>query len=190
MPPAPTGYAYPPGYGPPPSSHSYANVNVRVDSALNLPLAPWWKRLVAMLIDGAILGVGYLLVLGVIGALVRSGQNASTTNRAISSGQLVAGFAVIGVLASIPSALYYGFMNGSKRGQTLGKMAMGIAVRDSRTGQRIGFWRALGRSLITTVFTLLFYVPFVLDSLAPLWDQRRQAWHDKVASSVVVDLRP
>ncbi len=46
----------------------------------------------------------------------------------------------------LPLALYYGIMNGSRRGQTVGKMALGIAVRDARTGQRIGFLAAaLGR---------------------------------------------
>jgi uncharacterized RDD family membrane protein YckC len=69
-------------------------------------------------------------------------------------------------------------------------MALGIAVRDARTGQAIGFWRAVGRTLMTGVFELLLYVPFIVDSLAPLWDRRRQAWHDKVARSIVIDLKP
>ena len=81
-------------------------------------------------------------------------------------------------------------MNGSRRGQTVGKIALGIAVRDARTGGPIGFWRALGRNAITVVFRLLLYIPYILDSLAPLWDARRQAWHDKVVHSVVVDLKP
>ena len=97
---------------------------------------------------------------------------------------------VVWLAASIPAAIYYAAMNGSRRGQTVGKMALGIAVRDARTGGPIGFWRALGRNLITVVFEALFSIPYILDSLAPLWDARRQAWHDKVAHSVVVDLKP
>jgi uncharacterized RDD family membrane protein YckC len=86
--------------------------------------------------------------------------------------------------------LYYGIMNGSKRGQTLGKMAMGIAVRDARTGGPIGFWRGVGRFAISSLFDILLVVPYVIDNLSPLWANRRQTWHDKVVHSVVVDLRP
>lgn len=93
-------------------------------------------------------------------------------------------------MASIPNALYFGLMNGSRRGQTVGKMALGVAVRDALTGQRIGFWRAAGRILISTLFDLLFFIPCLLDNLAPLWDARRQALHDKVVHSVVIDLKP
>ena len=41
-----------------------------------------------------------------------------------------------------------------------------------------------------TVFYIFLVIPYVLDNLAPLWDKRRQAWHDKVAGSIVVDLKP
>ena len=94
------------------------------------------------------------------------------------------------LVVAVPAALYYAIMNGSRRGQTVGKMALGIAVRDARNGEPIGFWRALGRYVITLVFSVALYVPYILDSLAPLWDGRRQAWHDKVAHSVVIDLKP
>jgi len=33
-------------------------------------------------------------------------------------------------------------------------------------------------------------VPYIIDNLSPLWAKRHQAWHDMVANSVVVDLRP
>ena len=94
------------------------------------------------------------------------------------------------VLASIPFMLYYGIMNGSKRGQTVGKMALGIAVRDARTGGPIGFWRGVGRYAITVVFYVVFLIPYLIDNLSPLWDGRRQAWHDHVVHSVVVERKP
>jgi len=86
--------------------------------------------------------------------------------------------------------LYAGLMNGSARGQTVGKMAMGIAVRDARTGGKIGAWRGIGRYAITVLFDVLLVIPYVVDSLSPLWDARRQAWHDRAAHSVVIDVRP
>ena len=35
--------------------------------------------------------------------------------------------------------------------------------------------------------SLIFYVPWLLDGLWPLWDDRNQALHDKVANTFVID---
>jgi uncharacterized RDD family membrane protein YckC len=165
------------------------NPNVRVDQFLHVALAPWWKRFLAWLIDSMVLGVGVVIVFAIIGA---ASQNSSSTsnNQPLSAGQAVVGFIGLYILISIPYALYFGTMNGSKRGQTLGKMALNIAVRDSRTGGPIGFWRGVGRYAITVAFYILLLIPYVIDNLSPLWEARRQAWHDKVAHSVVIDHNP
>jgi uncharacterized RDD family membrane protein YckC len=154
---------------------------------LHAPLAPWWKRLAAILVDTAILGfVVYLAVAAVTIAAHRTTSSQSTN---ISGGDLAGALLGSALVLSLPAAVYYAAMNGSRRGQTLGKMAMGIAVRDARSGAALGFWRALGRFGITFVFAMALYVPYVMDSLAPLWDRRRQAWHDRVVHSVVLDMR-
>jgi uncharacterized RDD family membrane protein YckC len=145
--------------------------------------------LVAILVDGAVVGLAYLIIGAVIAAAV--GATSQPSNNADSSGGAVfAALLIVWAVFSIPAGIYYAAMNGSRRGQTLGKMALGIAVRDARTGGPIGFWRGMGRFLITVVFQIALMVPYLVDSLAPLWDRRRQAWHDKVAHSVVVDLKP
>ncbi|HSN03096.1 MAG TPA: RDD family protein [Acidimicrobiales bacterium] len=185
------GASFPPGYGPPPGWDAKLESSARFDAVLNQPLAPWWKRLVAMILDVAILCVGYFIILAVIGALLGNSQSGTSAgSQTTNSGQVLAGLFFLWIIATIPNAVYFGFLNGSSRGQTVGKIAMGIAVRDARTGERIGFWRAASRTLISGVFELLFFVPFVLDSLAPLWDKRRQAWHDRATHSVVIDLKP
>ncbi len=162
---------------------------MRIDPVLNQPLGPWWKRLVAIIIDFVILDLAvFVIVLAIAAAAAR---HAATTNpQPASRSALLGAYFAFSLLAAIPGAFYFAFMNGSRRGQTVGKMALGIAVRDARTGGPVGFGRALGRYLIAVVFRVALYIPYVLDSLAPLWDARRQAWHDKVAHSVVVDLRP
>ncbi|GIE90451.1 RDD family protein [Actinoplanes regularis] len=82
------------------------------------------------------------------------------------------------------------------RGQTLGKMLMGIKVVDLDNIKPIGFRRAFGRWAQLGAWTLLWWclVGFVvqlLDSLSPTFDPRlRQAWHDKVARTVVVAVPP
>ena len=94
------------------------------------------------------------------------------------------------VIVFVPYLLYYGILNGSKRGQTLGKMALGIVVRDARTGGPLGVGRGMGRYAITMLFYVVLVIPFIIDNLSPLWDGRRQAWHDHVVHSVVVERNP
>ncbi len=156
---------------------------------MHQPLAPWWKRLVAFIIDAAIVGFSVFVIVLAIAAGAGN-QNTSTNNSQATGGRVFLGILLVWIILSIPTSIYYAAMNGSRRGQTVGKMALGIAVRDARTGAPVGFWRAWGRFLITVVFQVALYIPYLLDSLAPLWDVRRQSWHDKVARTVVVDLKP
>jgi uncharacterized RDD family membrane protein YckC len=145
---------------------------------------------VAILIDGAILSFAYLIIFAAIAAAVGSRSSTASNHSNSPVGAVVLGTILIWIIVSLPAATYYGALNGSRRGQTVGKMALSIAVRDGRTGAPIGFWCGFGRYLITTLFVIAFLVPYVIDSLAPLWDGRCQAWHDKVAHSVVLDLKP
>jgi uncharacterized RDD family membrane protein YckC len=77
---------------------------------------------------------------------------------------------------------YFGYLEGSPSGQTIGKRAVGIRVIDFQTGGALGFGRALVRYLmrIVSAFACL------LGYLWMLWDPEKQTWHDKVANSVVV----
>ena len=185
--------AYPAGYGPPPGSPfapQHPGANIAKDSVLDLSLAPWWKRFVAILIDIAVLAVPYLIAIVAIGAFSSNSDTSTATGSSVPVAATIVGIVFLFVLVQIPSMLYYGIMNVSKRGQTLGKMAMGIAVRDARTGGPIGFWRGIGRFAISFVFDVILLIPYLIDSLSPLWSSRRQAWHDRVVHSVVIDLRP
>jgi uncharacterized RDD family membrane protein YckC len=75
---------------------------------------------------------------------------------------------------------------GSRRGQTLGMMAVRARAVDMATGGPIGYGRAFGRALFEYVLLFLFVFPWVIDMLFPLWDGRRQTLHDKVTNTVVV----
>jgi uncharacterized RDD family membrane protein YckC len=93
------------------------------------------------------------------------------------------------VLWLLMAGAYYAVLNGSEMGQTFGKRALGIQVRDATgEGGTIGVGRAALRFVTVGLFRI---VPFfglftLLDGLWPLWDPRRQALHDKIAGSVVV----
>ncbi len=94
----------------------------------------------------------------------------------------IVGIEIVAILA------YFALLDGGRRGQTIGKTVTRIAVRSIDDGGPLGVGRALIRQV---VFVGLFFVFFlgVIDALSPLWDPRRQAWHDKVVASSVVEIR-
>jgi uncharacterized RDD family membrane protein YckC len=140
------------------------------------------------LIDGAVvLVVAFVILAGIAAAL---GSDSGSTNGSDSPDwALFIGSIIVWVIANIPIAVYFGALNGSRRGQTVGKMALGIAVRDARTGLPVGFWRAYGRYFLAVTFAIPLLLPLVVDLLSPLWDPRGQAWHDKATNTVVIDIR-
>ena len=153
------------------------------------PLAEWWKRLVAIIIDIVILWVP-LAILGVIVgvSLGETIEYDATTGEFTESGGLFAGTQlVLWIVSIIVPLLYYSLLNGSSRGQTVGKMLLKIQVRDANTGGPIGVGRGFLRHFITILLAIPCLIGTILDALWPLWDQRRQALHDKVANSLVVD---
>jgi uncharacterized RDD family membrane protein YckC len=122
------------------------------------PRAGFGQRLGAALIDA--------ILIGVVGFVIQQaiGRNGGT---AIS--------VALGVA-------YYGWLEGSNSGQTLGKKWIGIRVIDFNTGGPIGFGRAVIRYFgrwVSAIVCLLGYFWM-------LWDKEKQTWHDKFANDVVV----
>jgi len=197
------GYGYPPGaYGYPPGAYGYPPRPMRPDPVLGLPLAPWWKRLLAILIDDVILLVPLVVALVIVFDHVlhtlQFGTNEFNSNVTANSTALAHDNLLLWSIAFALEVAYFALLNGGRRGQTVGKMALKIAVRDARTGGPIGVWRAAGRFACFAVFEIPFAGPlaflrllsllYLIDCLAPLWDGRRQAWHDHVVRSIVVEL--
>jgi uncharacterized RDD family membrane protein YckC len=146
-------------------------------------MAEWWRRLVAFGIDLAVLAIPN----SVIASAIAGSASASTraTNLAAVDPRV---WEAIG-LALVVSLGYFSFLDGSVGGQTVGKRVLGIAVRDIDTGGPVGAGRALARRLIFFAMYLGFGVLFLVNGLSPLWDPRRQAWHDKIVGSCVVSMR-
>jgi uncharacterized RDD family membrane protein YckC len=140
--------------------------------ALGRPLASWGQRLVALVIDELFI---YIVTFCAVYAL---GVRKSFAGAMVSL---------------VMAAVYYAVLNGSEMGQTFGKRAMGIQVRDAGgSGGSIGMQRAGLRFVTVGLFRI---VPFfglftLLDGLWPLWDRQRQALHDKIAGTVVVRVTP
>ena len=137
---------------PPPPHSSPAGGSVRG------PRANFGLRLVAAIIDGILVGVvGLIIELAIRNAL----------------GTIIAYAIGIG---------YYGWLEGSASGQTIGKKAMGIRVYDLRQGGPIGTGRAIGRYFARIISA----IPCLLGYFWMLWDGEKQTWHDKLVGSVVV----
>ena len=143
---------------------------------LGRPLASWVKRLFALLVDFLILS----FVLREFGLEVFPAVLTSTSNSPAPSDQILQFFGV----CALAWIAYLGFTASSKRGQTLGMMLYGIAVRDERSGGQVRVARATIRSVILIALSGVF-----VDALWPLWDTKRQSFHDKAARTVVVDMR-
>lgn len=140
--------------------------------------AAWGRRAVAYLIDILIVAAP----LGVLGAMfgwaevIRDGDSVRYEAKPI-----------LLILSSLVTLLYSTVMDGSARGQTVGKMAMRLQVRDATTGGPIGPGRAFGRRLVYLLLFQALLVPGLINALSPLWDRRHQGWHDKAVNSVVVN---
>jgi uncharacterized RDD family membrane protein YckC len=108
------------------------------------------------------------------------------------------GVIIIGLIFSVVDIVYFAYLNGSDRGQTLGQMMLGIAVRDETSGGAIGPQRAALRILVLTPGLILDWIPLldilaflytIVAGLSPLWDSRKQGFHDKAAHTLVVKVR-
>jgi uncharacterized RDD family membrane protein YckC len=167
-PPSPSAYGPPPSAYPPAGPTGGRGPGEEALDAFGRPLATWGQRLGALVIDEL-----FLFVVTFCAVFT------------LSLRRTFAGAMVSLVLAGA----YYAVLNGSEMGQTFGKRAMNIQVRDiGGSGGAIGGQRAALRYVTVGLFRI---VPFfglftLLDGMWPLWDRHRQALHDKIAGSVVV----
>jgi len=89
-----------------------------------------------------------------------------------------------GVFAILVYFLYYWLFTGLK-GQTPGKMAVGIKVVNA-AGSVPGLGRAALREIPGKILSA---IAIYLGFLWVIWDKQKQGWHDKIASTHVVRAR-
>ena len=172
-----------------------------VMTADGVPLAGWWWRVLAVLLDG--LFVGILTTLASLPLLLplidrfsvyfaqlmeaaQQGRTQPPVTDLLSSGEQLA-LAVIGVVVSFLYQL--AFLRW--RSATPGKLICGLRVVPVDEGRARGplswrsvvaravVWAAPGLNTLLGLFQLL-------DVLFPLWQPKRQALHDLVAGTQVV----
>jgi uncharacterized RDD family membrane protein YckC len=75
------------------------------------------------------------------------------------------------------------------KGQTVGKMVVGIRVARADNGGLPGWGPAAIRWALPSILAfipMIGWLACLLVYLSFLWDDRRQGWHDKAAATVVV----
>jgi len=127
------------------------------------------RRWFATVLDGAIGGVLYMIIFLAAAGSGSSGQG---------SGSVVA---LIGGILLLAYGVWYLVL--LSKGATPGKKILGIVVVESQQGQSAGFGRMLLREIIGKWVSSLV---IGLGYFWAIWDKDSQAWHDKIAGTVVV----
>lgn len=171
------------GWTPPASPYAPpASPVVRPDVVVQggeVVLAGFRKRAAAYIIDGAIVGIGGMVLgtvlVGILGAVIGFGR---------ADGDLALVLVQIGYqLVSIAlTAVYYAWFHASRAMATPGKMAVGIKVVRP-DGARISVARGVGRYFATFLSALILCIGFLLAAFT----QRKQALHDMICDTLVVD---
>ena len=180
----PTQQAAPPGAGA--LSAWNSPVTPKKVDALGRDYADWGTRATAWVIDALAVVAGWVVFILLIwfgASLTRPDQYGGTSINGAGTAVIV-----LSVLGLVGWTVWYHMLVGRESGQTPGKRAVAIQVRDATTGGGIGYPRALGRYLLQIFAALILPILVVIDLLWPLWDDRHQTLHDKAVNSVVVKL--
>ena len=175
----------PPGYGPPGSGPPGWGEQPPANQSGSL--ASYGPRLGGWLLDFVIVNVVALIItapLRSVGA-GRINFHVTTTTNGVTHIRYVH-YSFISAAVYILIILLYGAIFCGLQGRTIGMRAARTRVIDGATGGPIGFWRGFGRGALEYLLFLVFFLPWVLDMLFPLWDSKNQTLHDKVVNSVVV----
>jgi uncharacterized RDD family membrane protein YckC len=144
----------------------------------------FWRRFTAFSIDKLILAaIGVMLFF--VGS-VALGMGVSPYDMAEQPEVLFAlGLKVMAIYQAITLFLdmaYFTYFHGTT-GQTPGKRLMGLRVVQD-TGEAL----SLGTAFLRWVGYIVSALPLLMGFIWAGVDRRKQAWHDKIAGTVVIDL--
>jgi uncharacterized RDD family membrane protein YckC len=149
------------------------------DAPTNRPPRPryaeWWMRWLGYsIIDGLVVaGIGFVLGLILFAMFYASNEYPTTEEQNTFTG-FVTFFAY--------AAAFVYFWISNSIGRSVGKLILGLRVVRKDTGEAPGAARGFLRTFGYVVST----IPLLLGFLWAAWDEDRQAWHDKMADTVVV----
>ncbi|MDN5795205.1 MAG: RDD family protein [Intrasporangium sp.] len=163
-----------------------------------VPLASWGRRLAAWIIDGIVIvvisGILINLLVPSYAQMLEDIMKAMDSNDREAINTIIvnsAGTVFLVALLSYLIASVYAIACWVTTAQTIGKMALRISVRRTDRPGPLDIVTAIRRRLLALLSVIpgvsAFYsIVLLLDGLWPLWDERRQTLHDKIASTQVV----
>jgi uncharacterized RDD family membrane protein YckC len=146
--------------------------------------AGFFRRFVAVFIDGIILSLPIsllmsLFMVGVAGSAGYAGNGESISD--LFAAGIMGTMAVVYLLATVGSLLYFALMESSAKQATIGKMAMGIKVTDL-DGNRLSFGKSLARNASKILSGFIFYLGYIIAAFTA----KKQGLHDMIANALVV----
>ena len=196
-----------PAYGQPgqPGQQGPGWQTPKVTTPDGVVLSGWWKRVLARFLDGLIASIVALpltyapmthavnLFVDFFRKILDDAQ-AGITTTAQPPAELTSLLLQVGLIGLAVRIVYeVAFL--TWKGATPGKMVVGISVRLRDKAGPLALVVALKRTAVQEVGTAFGLVPIVgsfgslftlLDGLWPLWDDKKQAIHDKAAATNVV----
>jgi uncharacterized RDD family membrane protein YckC len=150
--------------------------------------AGFWRRLVAYMIDGAILWIIFFILMIVVGMAFFTGVMTGNADQWFYSigepGRIGAMSFGIWIFSFLMHMAYFTFFHGAT-GRTPGKMLLGLQVV-SAEGHPISFGIAFLRSVGYIISGAVFCLGYIWIG----FDKRKQGWHDKIAGTVVIIREP
>jgi uncharacterized RDD family membrane protein YckC len=150
--------------------------------------AGFWKRFLAVIIDGIVIWVlqAFVIVpiLGLVGfSIATAPPDMSDPDAAMGMvASIIAAAGAIWLVVVTIQILYGSFMESSKYQGTLGKMALGIIVTDMNGG-KLDFTKALVRNLCKLISNFTMLIGYIIAGFTA----KKQALHDLIASTLVVN---
>ena len=149
--------------------------------------AGFWVRFLAFLIDNAVVGIGFVLILiplifltGLGGFIGEIHPNEDMNDVGIF---MLFGLLFLAATVSLLLTwLYHALMESSEWQATLGKKVLGLVVTDV-AGRRVSFGRATGRHFAKIITNM---VPAFIGYIMAGFTERKQALHDMIAGCLVL----
>lgn len=143
--------------------------------------AGFWRRFLAVLIDGLALSIPSGILNAIFGVSMFSAFTAGDMADADAIGAMIVGMVWTSIISFIVSWLYFAFMESSQLQATLGKLVLGMRVTDLE-GNRISFARASARFFGKLISGVIIYIGFIMAAFT----QKKQALHDIIADTLVL----
>jgi uncharacterized RDD family membrane protein YckC len=149
--------------------------------------AGFWLRFFALLIDSAVMGIGFVLILiplifltglgGFIGEI-----HPDEDMKDVGIFMLIGLLFLAATVSLLWTWLYHALLESSEWQATLGKKVLGLVVTDM-AGRRVSFGRATGRHFAKIITNM---VPAFIGYIMAGFAERKQALHDMIAGCLVL----